>query len=62
MRLQIGKRFVRLNLSEEQRYEVARQTIDELRRYGGWKELDEAVGLVCLNNSTCAERKDEDDK
>jgi hypothetical protein len=30
----------RLGLSEEARYQVADETIKELRRYGHWKELD----------------------
>jgi hypothetical protein len=33
----------RLGLSEEQRYEVAERTILELRKHGGWKDLDETV-------------------
>lgn len=33
----------RLSLSEEARYRVADDTIRELRRYGGWKALDEPI-------------------
>jgi hypothetical protein len=33
----------RLGLTEEQRYEIADETIREMRRFGGWRDLDEPV-------------------
>jgi hypothetical protein len=42
VRLQVGQRFFKLGLSEEQRYEVAETTIRELRKQG-YKDLDEVV-------------------
>jgi hypothetical protein len=32
-------------LGEETRWQVAGEAIDELRRYGGWKELDEEAPI-----------------
>jgi hypothetical protein len=40
VRLHVGRRFLRLGLSEEQRYAVAEDTIRELREY---KDLDDVV-------------------
>ena len=31
----------KLKLDEETRWQIAGEVIEELRRYGGWKELDE---------------------
>jgi len=31
----------KLKLDEETRWQVAGEAVEELRRYGGWKELDE---------------------
>jgi len=33
----------RLGLSEEARYQIADETIQELRRYGHWKQLDDPL-------------------
>ncbi len=44
----LGKlRFKRapLGISEESRLKLAEQAIAELRRYGGWKELDEEAPI-----------------
>ena len=35
--------FRRLGLTEAERFEIAEQAIRELRRHGGWKELDDIV-------------------
>jgi hypothetical protein len=33
----------RLGLTEEQRYPIADETIREMRRFGGWRDLDGRV-------------------
>ena len=43
VRLHVGRQFYRLGLTETQRHEVAARTVDELRKRGGWKELDEEI-------------------
>ena len=43
VKLHLGKRFVPLKLTEQQRYAIADDTIRELRKHGGWKDLDEPV-------------------
>jgi hypothetical protein len=43
VRLRVGQRFARLALNEQQRYEAADKTLDEMRRFGGWKELDDPI-------------------
>lgn len=43
VRLQYGKRFVKLGMTEAERYAAADQVIAHLRRNGGWKELDDEV-------------------
>jgi hypothetical protein len=40
-RVRLARR--RLGLSEEQRYEIADETLREMRRFGGWRDLDEPV-------------------
>ncbi len=39
--LQLGKRFVPLKLTEEQRYEIAGKVIANLTKYGDFWRLDE---------------------
>ena len=41
-RVQFGTK--KLKLDEETRWQIAGQAVEELRRYGGWKELDEEAG------------------
>ena len=38
-RVHIGAK--KLKLDEETRWQIAGEAVEELRRYGGWKELDE---------------------
>jgi len=33
----------KLKLNEETRWQIAGEAVEELRRYGGWKELDEEL-------------------
>jgi hypothetical protein len=42
VKLAVGKRYLKPDLTEEQRYEVAARTIEIMRRRG-WAELDEKV-------------------
>jgi hypothetical protein len=35
----------RLKLDDETRWQIAGEAIEELRRYGGWKELDEEAPI-----------------
>ena len=35
----------KLKLDEETRWQVAGEAVEELRRYGGWKELDEEAPM-----------------
>ena len=37
-RVHIGPK--KLKLDEETRWQIAGEAVEELRRYGGWKELD----------------------
>lgn len=37
----------RLKLDEDTRWRLAGEAIDDLRKYGGWKELDEERRLGC---------------
>ncbi len=46
VRLQYGKRFMKLALTEEQRYAAAERVIAELRKHGGWEWLDEPMETV----------------
>lgn len=46
VRLQYGKRFMKLGLTEEERYAAAQQAVDSLRKLGGWRWLDEPMELV----------------
>ena len=39
-RVHIGAK--KLKLDEETRWQIAGEAVEELRRYGGWKELDES--------------------
>ena len=41
-RVHIGPK--KLKLDEETRWQIAGEAVEELRRYGGWKELDEEEG------------------
>jgi hypothetical protein len=41
VKLHLGRRFVALKLTEEQRYAIAEQTIEQMRKFGEWKELDD---------------------
>jgi|tagenome__1003787_1003787.scaffolds.fasta_scaffold20724155_3 hypothetical protein len=43
VRLHVGRRFLKLGLSEEQRYAVADDTIRELRKCGAYKDLDDVI-------------------
>ncbi len=36
----------RLGLSEEDRYRVAHDAVAELRKHGGWRELDEEARAI----------------
>ena len=38
-RVHVGVKTLKLN--EDTRWQIAGEAIEELRRYGGWKELDE---------------------
>ena len=42
-RVHIGPK--KLKLDEETRWQIAGETVEELRRYGGWKELDEEAPM-----------------
>jgi hypothetical protein len=42
-RVHIGAK--RLKIDEETRWQVAGEAIEELRRHGGWKELDEEAPM-----------------
>jgi len=35
----------KLKLDEESRWQIAGEAVEELRRYGGWKELDEEAPM-----------------
>jgi hypothetical protein len=43
VKVRIGRQFHRLGLTEEQRHEVARNTVDAMRQHGQWKDLDDPV-------------------
>ena len=43
VKLHLGKRFLPLKLTEDQRYAIADDTIRELRKHGGWRDLDDPV-------------------
>lgn len=42
----------KLKLDEETRWQIAGEAIEELHRYGGWKELDEEAPMRDLAPST----------
>lgn len=42
VKLAVGKRYMKPELTEDQRYEIADKAIDKLRR-AGWKELDDEL-------------------
>ena len=42
-RVHIGAK--RLKIDEETRWQIAGEAVEELRRYGGWKELDEEAPM-----------------
>jgi len=42
-RVHIGPK--KLKLDEETRWQIAGEAVEELRRYGGWKELDEEAPM-----------------
>jgi len=43
VKLHLGRRFVPLKLTEEQRDAIADDTIRELRRYGAYRDLDDPI-------------------
>jgi hypothetical protein len=43
VRLHIGQQFYKLGLTEAQRREVAASAVEEMRKYGEWKDLDEEI-------------------
>jgi hypothetical protein len=43
VKLNVGKRYLKPELTEEQRYEIADKTIKNMREHGGWKELDDEL-------------------
>ena len=49
-RVHIGPK--KLKLDEEMRWQIAGEAVEELRRYGGWKELDEEASLRDSRNWT----------
>jgi hypothetical protein len=49
----------RMNLDEETRWQVVGEAVEELRRYGGWKWLDEEAPLRPLAPSSGAHDKRE---
>jgi hypothetical protein len=40
----------KLKLDEETRWQIAREAVEEPRRYGGWKELDEEAPMRPLRS------------
>jgi hypothetical protein len=42
-RVHVGAK--KLKLDEETRWQIAGEAVEELRRYGGWKELDEEAPM-----------------
>jgi hypothetical protein len=42
-KIRIGPK--RLKLDQDTRWQLAGEAIDELRRYGGWKDLDEEAPI-----------------
>jgi len=42
----------KLKLDQERRWQVAGEAVEELRRYGGWKELDEEAPMRPLAPSS----------
>jgi len=42
-RVHVGPK--KLKLDEETRWQIAGEAVEELRRYGGWKELDEEAPM-----------------
>src|SRR3974390_2828011 len=49
----------KLKLDEETRWQIAGEVIEELRRYGGWKELDEEAPMRDLAPGTGPHEKSE---
>ncbi len=49
----------RLKLDEETRWQVAGEAIEELRKFGGWKELDEEAPIRHPAPATHADDKRE---
>src|SRR3974390_1506658 len=49
-RVHIGPK--KLKLDEETRWQIAGEAVEELRRYGGWKELDEEAPMRPLAPSS----------
>lgn len=43
VRVQLGRQFFKLGLSEEQRYDVADRVVSSLRDRHGYRDLDEPV-------------------
>ena len=48
-RVHVGPK--KLKLDEETRWQIAGEAVEELRRYGGWKELDEEAPMRPLARS-----------
>ena len=48
-RVHVGPK--KLKLDEETRWQIAGEAVEELRRYGGWKELDEEARIACPNEA-----------
>ena len=62
VKLHLGKRFLPLKLSEEQRYAIAADTIRELRRYGAYKDLDDPIEPVhSLTGPETSAKKSDDE-
>ena len=47
-RVHVGPK--KLKLDEETRWQIAGEAVEELRRYGGWKELDEEAPMRPLGS------------
>src|SRR3974377_1421209 len=56
-RVHIGPK--KLKLDEETRWQIAGEAVEELRRYGGWKELDEEAPMRPLAPGSGAHDKRE---
>jgi hypothetical protein len=52
-RVHIGPK--KLKLDEETRWQIAGEAVEEQRRYGGWKELDEEAPSVAYEHAEDSE-------